>query len=104
VSGGFFPVPVPVPVPVPERRVVALGNGNGYVYGQRGSATCGLLEETRVVAMGEFGRTPRIGQITSDAGADAGGRDHWTHCYTVLFAGGRDRGRRHPRRERGGRR
>jgi hypothetical protein len=48
----------------------------------------GLLEETLVVAMGEFGRTPRIGQITSDAGADAVGRDHWPYCYSALFAGG----------------
>ncbi|HVX14133.1 MAG TPA: DUF1501 domain-containing protein [Pirellulales bacterium] len=48
----------------------------------------GLLEETLVVAMGEFGRTPKLGQITSGAGADAAGRDHWPHCYTVLFAGG----------------
>jgi len=47
----------------------------------------GLLEETLVVAMGEFGRTPKIGQITSGAGADRGGRDHWPPCYTVLFAG-----------------
>lgn len=49
----------------------------------------GLLDETLVVAMGEFGRTPRLGQITSGAGADAAGRDHWPHCYTVLLAGGR---------------
>ncbi|MDR3635902.1 MAG: DUF1501 domain-containing protein [Isosphaeraceae bacterium] len=48
----------------------------------------GLLDETLVVAMGEFGRTPKVGQVTSSAGADAGGRDHWPHCYTVLFAGG----------------
>jgi hypothetical protein len=48
----------------------------------------GLLDETLVVAMGEFGRTPRIGQITSSAGADKGGRDHWPHCYTALLAGG----------------
>ncbi len=48
----------------------------------------GLLDETLVVAMGEFGRTPRIGQITSSAGADKGGRDHWPHCYSVLLAGG----------------
>src|SRR5262249_6163438 len=41
-----------------------------------------------IVAMGEFGRTPRVGQITSSAGADRGGRDHWPYCYTVLFAGG----------------
>lgn len=48
----------------------------------------GLLDETLVVAMGEFGRTPRLGQITSGAGADAAGRDHWPHCYTVALAGG----------------
>jgi uncharacterized protein (DUF1501 family) len=47
-----------------------------------------LLDETLVIAMGEFGRTPRVGQITSGAGADAGGRDHWPSCYTVLMAGG----------------
>jgi hypothetical protein len=47
----------------------------------------GMLDETLIVALGEFGRTPRVGQITSSAGADAGGRDHWPHCYTALFAG-----------------
>ena len=52
----------------------------------------GLLETTLVVALGEFGRTPRLGQITSGAGADAAGRDHWPHCYTVLMAGGGIRG------------
>jgi hypothetical protein len=39
----------------------------------------GLLDQTLVVTMGEMGRTPRIN-------AD-GGRDHWTYCYSVLFAG-----------------
>jgi hypothetical protein len=48
----------------------------------------GLLEETLIVAMGEFGRTPKIGQITSSAGADKGGRDHWPYCYTAMLAGG----------------
>lgn len=48
----------------------------------------GLLEETLVVAVGEFGRTPKLGQITSGAGADAAGRDHWPNCYTALLAGG----------------
>jgi hypothetical protein len=48
----------------------------------------GLLDSTLVAAMGEFGRTPKVGQITSSAGADKGGRDHWPHCYTVLLAGG----------------
>ena len=48
----------------------------------------GLLDETLVVALGEFGRTPRLGQITSSAGATADGRDHWARCYSVLLGGG----------------
>jgi hypothetical protein len=40
----------------------------------------GLLDETLVVCMGEFGRTPKI-----NAGA---GRDHWPGCYSLLLAGG----------------
>lgn len=47
----------------------------------------GMLEETLIVLFGEFGRTPKLGQITSGAGAERNGRDHWPHCYTVLFAG-----------------
>lgn len=47
----------------------------------------GLLDETLVVAMGEFGRTPKLGQVTSNAGATSAGRDHWPHCYTVLLGG-----------------
>ena len=46
-----------------------------------------LLKETLVVAMGEFGRTPKMGQTTSNAGATSAGRDHWPHCYTVLMGG-----------------
>jgi hypothetical protein len=52
----------------------------------------GLLDETLIVAMGEFGRTPKIGQVTSSAGATAEGRDHWPHCYTILLAGAGIRG------------
>jgi hypothetical protein len=40
----------------------------------------GLLDTTLVVALGEFGRTPRINK--------SGGRDHWPDCYSVLLAGG----------------
>ena len=40
----------------------------------------GLLDTTLIVAMGEFGRTPKINEH--------GGRDHWPDCYTVLLAGG----------------
>jgi hypothetical protein len=46
----------------------------------------GLLETTLVVAMGEFGRTPKIN--------DKAGRDHWEHCYSALFAGGGVKGGR----------
>jgi hypothetical protein len=40
----------------------------------------GLLDTTLVVALGEFGRTPKIN--------DKAGRDHWPNCYTALLAGG----------------
>jgi hypothetical protein len=40
----------------------------------------GLLDETLIVWMGEFGRTPKINDNIS--------RDHWPQCYTVLLAGG----------------
>ncbi|HWY86512.1 MAG TPA: DUF1501 domain-containing protein [Gemmataceae bacterium] len=46
----------------------------------------GLLATTLVIAIGEFGRTPRIN--------DKAGRDHWEHCYSALVAGGGTRGGR----------
>ena len=47
----------------------------------------GLLDETLVVVCGEFGRTPRIGSTTGNAnGPD--GRDHWSACFSAVFAGG----------------
>lgn len=48
----------------------------------------GLLDETLVVWTGEFGRTPRVGQRNSDAGAGADGRDHWPGCFSAVLAGG----------------
>jgi hypothetical protein len=39
-----------------------------------------LLDETMIVATGEFGRTPKVNP--------AGGRDHWPQCWTMLMAGG----------------
>jgi hypothetical protein len=44
----------------------------------------GLLETTLVVALGEFGRTPKISQI---AGRKTVGRDHWANAMSILFAG-----------------
>jgi hypothetical protein len=49
----------------------------------------GLLDETLIVWMGEFGRTPKINN-TAKFGAD--GRDHWPYCYTAILAGGGIRG------------
>jgi uncharacterized protein (DUF1501 family) len=44
----------------------------------------GLLEETLVVWLSEFGRTPRINR--------SAGRDHYPNCYSVALAGGGVRG------------
>jgi hypothetical protein len=40
----------------------------------------GMLDDTLVCNLAEFGRTPKINP--------AGGRDHWPQCFTVYFAGG----------------
>jgi hypothetical protein len=47
-------------------------------------AARGMLDETLVVWMGEFGRSPKIN--------GAGGRDHWGHVFSVALAGGGVRG------------
>ncbi len=47
----------------------------------------GMLEETLVVAVGEFGRSPQKGVSTSGNGNSADGRDHWPYCYTAAVAG-----------------
>jgi hypothetical protein len=40
----------------------------------------GLLDETLVVCLSEFGRTPRFN--------NRGGRDHWGHVFSIAMAGG----------------
>lgn len=47
----------------------------------------GLLSETLVVAVGEFGRSPQRGVSTSGNGNSSDGRDHWPYCYTAVMAG-----------------
>ena len=47
----------------------------------------GLLAETLVIAVGEFGRSPQKGVSTSGNGNSADGRDHWPYCYTAVAAG-----------------
>jgi hypothetical protein len=44
----------------------------------------GMLDETLVVCMGEFGRSPKINP--------AGGRDHWGYVYSLALAGAGIRG------------
>jgi uncharacterized protein (DUF1501 family) len=47
----------------------------------------GLLDETLVVALGEFGRSPQRGVSTSGNSNNDDGRDHWPYCYTAVAAG-----------------
>jgi uncharacterized protein (DUF1501 family) len=47
----------------------------------------GLLKETLVVAVGEFGRSPYRGVSTSGNENQDDGRDHWPYCYTACIAG-----------------
>jgi hypothetical protein len=46
----------------------------------------GLLDDTLVVLMGEFGRTPKLN--------GAGGRDHWGNVFSIALAGGGVKGGR----------
>ena len=67
------------------RRIIASPRSTGP---SRPSSTTwrlrGMLDETLVVAVGEFGRTPKINAMQ--------GRDHWPFCYSALLAGGGIRG------------
>lgn len=49
----------------------------------------GLLENTMVIALGEFGRTPKLSTLP---GQNKAGRDHWSSAMSILFAGGGSRG------------
>jgi len=45
----------------------------------------GMLEDTLVLALGEFGRTPKLSTLS---GQSTPGRDHWANAMSVLMAGG----------------
>lgn len=68
-------------VPIMDRAVGALVSD----LAQRG-----LLEDTLVLVMGEFGRTPKINQGLP--GNTIPGRDHWGDAFSVMIAGGGLRG------------
>lgn len=60
----------------------------------------GLLDETLVVCMGEFGRAPRVALESTFAGRTPG-RKHWASAYSIVMAGaGVGRGRVHGRSDR----
>jgi hypothetical protein len=61
-----------------NQRLPELDKAMGALVGDL--AQRGLLENTMVVWMGEFGRTPRINQN--------GGRDHWPRSWSVVMGGG----------------
>ena len=64
----------------------------------------GLLKDTLVVAVGEFGRSPRRGVSTSGNQNSDDGRDHWPYCYTAVVAGaGVKRGHVHGKSDKTGR-
>jgi hypothetical protein len=44
-------------------------------------AASGRLNRTLVAVLGDFGRTPKINN-------NAGGRDHWNACYSIMLIGG----------------
>jgi hypothetical protein len=52
----------------------------------------GLLEQTLVVMVGEFGRTPRIGESSTNDASQRTGRDHWAGVFSAVFAGASVRG------------
>jgi Protein of unknown function (DUF1501) len=54
----------------------------------------GLLDETLVVMVGEFGRTPKIGSSSTGDASQRTGRDHWAGVFSAVFAGGGVRGGR----------
>jgi hypothetical protein len=53
----------------------------------------GMLDSTLLMVTSEMGRKPKIGDPRS-GGTTGAGRDHWTHCLSVLLAGGGVRGGR----------
>ena len=61
-----------------DQRLPTLDKGMGTLV--KDLADRGLLQNTVVVWMGEFGRTPRINQNA--------GRDHWARCWSVVVGGG----------------
>ncbi len=68
------------------KNIVAPMYDQGYTALLEDLDQRGMLDNTLVANLCEFGRTPRVNP--------AGGRDHWPQCFTVSFAGGGVKGGR----------
>jgi hypothetical protein len=68
------------------KEIVAPMYDQGYSALIEDLSQRGMLDDTLVANLAEFGRTPRINP--------AGGRDHWPQCWSVYFAGGGVKGGR----------
>ena len=68
------------------RDIVAPMYDQGYTALIEDLFQRGMLDDTMVTCLAEFGRTPKVNP--------AGGRDHWPNCWTVTFAGGGVKGGR----------
>src|SRR5213596_707534 len=68
------------------KEIVAPMYDQGYSALLEDLAQRGLLDNTLLACLAEFGRTPKVNP--------AGGRDHWPQCWTVNFAGGGVKGGR----------
>lgn len=81
-----------------QSRALDLGLANliSDLAGRPGSVRGkSLLDETLIVAMGDFGRTPAINNARYNGGINSqGGRDHYKDVQFVLFAGGGVKGGR----------
>ncbi|QDS92203.1 hypothetical protein FF011L_09400 [Roseimaritima multifibrata] len=62
------------------KNIVAPMYDQGYSALIEDLADRGMLEDTMVCGLAEFGRTPKVNP--------AGGRDHWPQCFSCTFAGG----------------
>jgi Protein of unknown function (DUF1501) len=62
------------------KNIVAPMYDQGYTALLEDLSERGMLANTLVCNLSEFGRTPRVNP--------AGGRDHWPQCWTIYFAGG----------------
>ncbi|MEO1529805.1 MAG: DUF1501 domain-containing protein [Planctomycetota bacterium] len=62
------------------KNIVAPMYDQGYAALLTDLADRGMLDDTLVCGLAEFGRTPKVNP--------AGGRDHWPQCFSTTFAGG----------------